>query len=109
MSAESDYFENPIQVDKGRLGKSEQGPIDIATPWRRPWMWMGRINLGKKGQDYVWLDRVRIMLSCIRPLIKSFSQQVALPFRSARSARMDRTQRLVIKNWIKLCRGVHSL
>ena len=28
----SDYFENPIQVDKGRLGKAEQGPIDIATP-----------------------------------------------------------------------------
>src|SRR6218665_2231439 len=36
MSAENDYFENPIQVDKGRLGKSEQGPNDIATPWRRP-------------------------------------------------------------------------
>src|SRR6218665_2640501 len=36
MSAESDYFENPIQVDKGRLGKSEQGPVDIATPWRQP-------------------------------------------------------------------------
>src|SRR6218665_1077389 len=36
MSAESDYFENPIQVDKGRLGKSERGPIDIATPRRRP-------------------------------------------------------------------------
>src|SRR6218665_3303226 len=26
----------PIQVDKGRLGKSGRGPIDIATPWRRP-------------------------------------------------------------------------
>jgi len=38
MSAESDYFENPIQVDKGRLGKSEQGPIDITTPWRRPYI-----------------------------------------------------------------------
>ena len=36
MSAESDYFENQIQVDKGRLGKSEPGPIDIATPWRQP-------------------------------------------------------------------------
>src|SRR6218665_2621667 len=36
MGAESDYFENPIQVDKGRLGKPEQGPIDIATPRRRP-------------------------------------------------------------------------
>src|SRR6218665_40623 len=36
MSAESDYFENPIQVDKGRLVKLEQGPVDIATPWRRP-------------------------------------------------------------------------
>ena len=23
MSADSDYFENPIQVDKGRLGKLE--------------------------------------------------------------------------------------
>jgi len=39
MSAESDYFENPIQVDKGRLGKSERGPIDIATP-RRHHKWM---------------------------------------------------------------------
>src|SRR6218665_301990 len=36
MSAESDYFENQIQIDKGRLGKSEPGPIDIATPWRQP-------------------------------------------------------------------------
>src|SRR6218665_1798797 len=36
MSAESDYFENPIQVEKGRLCKSERGPIDIATPWGQP-------------------------------------------------------------------------
>jgi len=35
MSAGSDYFEYPIQVDKGLLGIFERDPIGIATPWRR--------------------------------------------------------------------------
>jgi len=35
MSTDSDYFEYPIQVNKGRLGNLEQGPTGIATPWRR--------------------------------------------------------------------------
>src|SRR6218665_2372464 len=32
MNLGSDYFEYLIQVDKGRLGKLEQGPIGTATP-----------------------------------------------------------------------------
>lgn len=36
-SAWSEYFEYPIQVDLGQLGKLEQGPIGTATPWGRPY------------------------------------------------------------------------
>ena len=47
MKVESDYFENPIQVDKGRLSKSEQGPIDIAAPWRRPCLYAAEAGASK--------------------------------------------------------------
>src|SRR6218665_1858872 len=76
---------NPIQVDKGRLGKSEQGPIHIATPWRRPCI-LYAAGLGASEGPPALLSRVpRLNIPFLHVLIIRVLSLHILPLRKAAS------------------------